>query len=444
MTSLRVALTSRPARYLRSRWPWRSLAWCLQAAAAGWVLAGLLAVAIAPAASGAWDLSGPSPWWIAEIVAIGSALAGFVLVGAWQRRAVTILGFAPIASLAAWIVPEARRRGDLVRGFLRDLLAGIVFLPVATLATLIAWLGWVAPLVGVSGLLALVVPGGTNPISVPPMPSLATGLAVGGLAVTAALPWLWGWTALAGVWLLRRCHDRRGDAARRQSAQRQAASLRLTDLFSSERRRIERDLHDGAQQRIVALGFTLGRLEAELARQDARGELAQARELARQAASENGQVLGDLRALVRSVRPQVLTDLGLAAALEEVAARAGTPTSVRVEVTERPDELVEETAYFAVLEALTNADRHARAEQIWVRVQRREDRVEVEVVDSGQGGAQVRDGGGLAGLIDRVGALGGHLDVTSPPGGPTRVQVSLPVQVPYQRLRGSGLSEAAP
>lgn len=203
----------------------------------------------------------------------------------------------------------------------------------------------------------------------------------------------------------------------------------LTDMFSAERHRIERDLHDGAQQRIVALGFTLGRLEHELAQSGNGPALA----LARQATAENQQVLADLRDLVRAIRPQALTDLGLGAALDEVAARNPIPTQISVRFEGRPDALVEETGYFLVVEALTNAARHSSATSIEVELSRNGEWLTVRIQDNGEGGAQVRDGGGLAGLIDRVAALGGRLDLSSPPGGPTRISAQVPWQVPYER-----------
>lgn len=141
------------------------------------------------------------------------------------------------------------------------------------------------------------------------------------------------------------------------------------------------------------------------------------------------------RDLVRAVRPQVLTDLGIRDALEEVAARSSVPATVQADLDGRPDPLVEETVYFLVLEALTNATRHAGCDRVMIMVRRSEDRIEVAVSDNGCGGAQIREGGGLAGLIDRVAAIGGLMEVSSPVGGTTTITAAIPWRVPYDRAR---------
>lgn len=306
---------------------------------------------------------------------------------------------------------------------------------VGTLGVVFGWLGWLWPAAGLSGLIASMVAGLSGAVQTESELALwlSWAILIACIAVSPLLPWIWGWVARGGAWALRTIYDGRGDLARRQSAERQAATIRLTDLFSAERHRIERDLHDGAQQRIVALGFTLGRLEHELATRGEAGDPALA--LAREAVRENQEVLADLRALVRAVRPQVLTDLGLREALEEVAARSPVPAIVRAELAGRPDALVEETVYFLVLEALTNAARHSEATAMLISVRRSDERIEVAVSDDGCGGAQVREGGGLAGLFDRVAAIGGLMEVSSPVGGPTTITASIPWQVPYDRAR---------
>jgi signal transduction histidine kinase len=250
------------------------------------------------------------------------------------------------------------------------------------------------------------------------------------LMITAIVPWLWGWVALAGVRLCRRVSDPRGDAARRQAVERQAASVRLADAFAADRRRIERDLHDGAQQRIVAQSLTLGRAAAALDPGTGAADPARARDLVAHALDENRAILADLRALVRSISPRVLLDRGVGAAVAEVAARAGLPVEVDVRLPERLPALVEQTAYFVVLEALTNATKHADATGVRVRVTRAEDELLLEVRDDGAGGARIVEDGGLAGLIDRVRGIGGTVHLTSPPGSGTRVSARLPLVLP--------------
>lgn len=189
-----------------------------------------------------------------------------------------------------------------------------------------------------------------------------------------------------------------------------------------ERRRIERDLHDGAQQRLVALAMDLG-----MAREKLDSDPLRARELVEEAHGEAKRALAELRDLARGIHPAVLGDRGLDAALSALAARC--PVPVRVEVGSnvgRPPVAVEAAAYFVVCEALTNVARHARATTAGVAVRREPGRLVVEVYDDGRGGAEEAGGTGLAGLTDRVRGLDGVLLVASPVGGPTLVTAELP------------------
>jgi signal transduction histidine kinase len=192
------------------------------------------------------------------------------------------------------------------------------------------------------------------------------------------------------------------------------------DLQETELRRIERDLHDGAQARLVALGMSLGMAEEKLQTdpESARLLLAEARSDAREA-------LGELRDLARGIRPPILTDRGLEAAIGALAVRSPLPVSLSVDVPERPAGAVETAAYFVVAEALANAIKHAAASAIDITVKTADGRLVAEVVDDGSGGADPA-GGGLTGLRQRVGALDGTLRVTSPAGGPTTVRAELP------------------
>ncbi|GII75138.1 histidine kinase [Sphaerisporangium rufum] len=202
-----------------------------------------------------------------------------------------------------------------------------------------------------------------------------------------------------------------------------ASRARGVDAAEAERRRIERDLHDGAQQRLLTVAMDLGRARAKLDTDPdaARALIAQAHDGAKAAIAE-------LRDLARGIHPAILTDRGLDAALSSLAARAPVQVSVSVEIDERPPPAVESIAYFVVAEALTNAAKHASAGRASVRVGRRGGRVVVEVGDDGAGGARVRAGGGLAGLADRAATIDGTLTVRSPPGGPTVVRAELPVE----------------
>jgi signal transduction histidine kinase len=192
------------------------------------------------------------------------------------------------------------------------------------------------------------------------------------------------------------------------------------DVQEAELRRIERDLHDGAQARLVALGMSLGMAEQRLD-SDAEG----ARELLAEARAGAGEALKELRALARGIHPPVLADRGLDAAVRALAAASPIAVTVSVVIPERPRPPVESAAYFVVAEALANAGKHAHANRIDVRIARHGDTLSVEVHDDGNGGANPA-GGGLGGLRRRVEALDGELSVLSPAGGPTTIRAELP------------------
>jgi signal transduction histidine kinase len=198
---------------------------------------------------------------------------------------------------------------------------------------------------------------------------------------------------------------------------------RIVEAGYAERRRVERDLHDGAQQRLVALA-----LELQIVRSKLQSDPAGAAELLETAADELTGATQELRELARGLHPPLLTDRGLMAALQALAQRAPLPVTVEAEETERAPETVEAAAYFVVSEALTNVARHANAERAVVRVARRDVVLCVEIEDDGSGGADVTGGSGLRGLADRVGALDGELEVESQPGRGTTVRASLPVR----------------
>ncbi|HET9736988.1 MAG TPA: histidine kinase [Solirubrobacteraceae bacterium] len=201
-----------------------------------------------------------------------------------------------------------------------------------------------------------------------------------------------------------------------------AASARLVAAGDAARRRIERDLHDGAQQRLVSLSITLN-----LARNAAPPGSPTA-ELLQEASTELAAGLSELRELARGIHPAVLTERGLDPALESLAARAPLPVSVTAELDDRLAPAVEAAAYFVVMEALTNVAKYAGATTARVTVAQANGHVTVDVQDDGVGGADPKAGSGLAGLADRVTALGGRLVVESPPGGGTVVRAELPAR----------------
>jgi signal transduction histidine kinase len=195
----------------------------------------------------------------------------------------------------------------------------------------------------------------------------------------------------------------------------------VVDSVEAERRRMERDLHDGAQQRLVSLAMTLGRARSRL------GESNPAvKGLIEEAHAEAMQAITELRDLTRGLHPPVLTDRGLDAAISAVAARAPVPVKVDVRVNPRPSLTIEAIVYFVVTEALTNIAKHAQAAQAAVRIIRVGDVLRVVVTDDGRGGADPDLGTGLRGLIDRVSGVDGDFSVVSPIGGPTTVTVEVP------------------
>jgi signal transduction histidine kinase len=200
------------------------------------------------------------------------------------------------------------------------------------------------------------------------------------------------------------------------------ARSRIIEAADAERRRIERDLHDGAQQRLVALSLNLRMAEKRAAEGDPA-----AAELVRSAGEEAGLALKELRDLARGIHPAILTNRGLSAALNDLATRAPVPVELVAVPPERLPDAVESTVYFLVSECLANVGKHALATEATVSVAVVGDEVEVVVKDDGVGGADLAGGSGLQGLEDRVGALDGCVDIDSPPGGGTTVMATIPL-----------------
>jgi signal transduction histidine kinase len=195
----------------------------------------------------------------------------------------------------------------------------------------------------------------------------------------------------------------------------------VVDTAAADLRRIERDLHDGAQARLVALAMDLG-----MAREKLLDDPQAAAKMVDEAHGEVKIALQELRDLARGIHPAILTDRGLDAALSSVASRCTVPVSVTVDLPSRPAEAIEGIAYFTVSELLQNVSKHSRARTAAVDVWRAADRLMIQVRDDGQGGADVSSGSGLAGLSERLGSVDGLFVVSSPAGGPTVVTAELP------------------
>jgi signal transduction histidine kinase len=381
-------------------------------------------------AAAVWSLvEGPTGgWWLAVLYVL-TALAGPLLLpwavdllGAAQRaRFRATLGIeipAPPGPVGRWPLRPLRRwRTPGIWGRLGyHLLAAVAGPAGAVLVTLC----WTAGLPAVAAAW-----GGRGALG----PAEALGLAVLAVALLLAAPWV-----ARGVARVDQAAARAllGPSRSEELALRVASLARsraeVVAATDAERRRIERDLHDGVQQRLVSLAMHLGM---------ARADLAQAPEPARraieQAHEEATTALAELRQFVRGLHPAVLEDRGLDAALAGIAAQAPLPVRLRVEPGGRCAPGIEAVAYFVVSEALTNVAKHARASQAEVTVDRDGDRLRVVVSDDGRGGATLDPadpagggGSGLRGLAQRAAAVDGRLRLDSPPGGPTTISVELP------------------
>ncbi len=318
-----------------------------------------------------------------------------------------------------WVWGEVRA-ADTWRQVGYHLVAGVLGV-FAAIAVLGCWSG------GLS-LITVVVRAGSPPPGTSPgsTPTLVAVTAAGALLILAA-PWVARGAAALDLSIARTLleHNSREELTRR--VQTLAASrVEVVAAADAERRRIERDLHDGAQQRLVSLAINLGITRTMLA--DVPGPARQAIENAHEEAK---RALSELRDFVRGLHPVVLDDRGLDAALSGVTARSPVPVRLRVQMEERPSQTTEAIAYFVVSEALANAAKHAKASRIEIVVdQPVPGRLRIAITDDGIGGARVEGGGGtgLRGLAQRASSVDGTFRLDSPPGGPTRIVVELPCE----------------
>jgi len=213
--------------------------------------------------------------------------------------------------------------------------------------------------------------------------------------------------------------ERETEAARIEELE--ASRARIIEASDAARRRIERDLHDGAQQRLVVASLKLR--AAEQRAEPGTG----AAEMLAAARAELDSGLAELRELARGIHPTVLTALGLIPAVQALARRCAVPVALEESLGDRLPRTVETALYYTVSEALTNVDRYARAAQATVRIRRDGDVIALEVADDGCGGADRSRGSGLNGLADRLSAVNGELELESPPGGGTRLRVRVPL-----------------
>ena len=401
------ALTLPPLRLLRSAWPWRALAYLMSGVLLGTVTMlalvglGILGIVLLIAVIGM--LAIPAMVWCGIIVA------------RYERRRLRLVDTEPAPD------PHRRPDGPGWRAWLRTRMREPVtwrefgYLLVSTLA-----LWWIDLLVILATFyLPLVLISGPfyardAPLSLT-VPFAVVGICVLPLATYPIMAWAGARAAIARSVLAPREAE-----LTEQLVEVARSRARLVDAFELERRRIERDLHDGAQQRLVALSMTLG-----LARLDLTAGSPAADQVAR-AHEQTKEALAELRELIRGVHPQVLSDRGLHAAIEDVASRSPVPVDVDLALPGRLPAAAEQTAYFVVTEALANVAKHSRAGRARVKGSHGGDRLVVEIHDDGTGGADPARGTGLVGLADRVAAIDGRLLLSSPAGGPTLIRAEIP------------------
>ncbi|MFE3586525.1 sensor domain-containing protein [Streptomyces niveus] len=407
-----------PRRFILSSWPWRVWAHLLGGALTG--LASLLLLAALAVSGLLLSVIG------VDLVLMLAATFG-VPAAAVERRRMRLVEPVPVPdphrSLAG-----AGRRGRLrtrlrERATWRELGYVVLFAPLQVCVGLALAIGLTFAVVLLAAPLivwnagpedVMIIPG--RPVESPlhALPATAAGLLALLLCAYAA-------GLLAGAQVKTAVFVLSPRDEERQVVELTRSRARLADAFEAERRRIERDLHDGAQAQLVALTMTLGLAELEL-----RESGSPATELVSRARGEARLALTQLRDLVRGIYPQVLTDHGLDAAVAEIALRSPIPVDVDIDLPRRLPDAVETVAYFTVTEALTNAAKHSDATRLTVVGRLKRGTLTLVITDNGRGGAVPSAGAGLQGLADRVAILKGRLVVSSPVGGPTRVGVEVP------------------
>ncbi|MEU6278333.1 sensor domain-containing protein [Streptomyces populi] len=414
---------SRPG-FLLSVWPLRSAAYLLTGAVTG--VAVLVGLGTLAAVCG-----------VLAVVLVGLPLLVVVALGgipvAWaERQRLRLVDRTPVSGrhqvpaapgLRAWLTTRLREQATWRELGYALLFAGVLW-PVDALVVTAALL---LPVSLVIAPLLMATAGDGHEAKVLKQWTVTTWPAAFGVAVLGVLlmgvgAYVLGAAAGARAGLTRLLIAPREGELGAEMVELARSRARLVDAFEAERRRIERDLHDGAQQRLVALTMVLA-----LARLDVPpGPLADQLDKAHE---EAGQALAELRELIHGIHPKVLTDYGLQAAVADAADRCVVPVDVDLELPGRPARAVEAAAYFVVREALANVARHSGAERARVSGGHRDGRLFLEVRDDGRGGADPSAGSGLVGLADRVSALDGRLVLTSPPDGPTLLRVEFPCEL---------------
>lgn len=405
-------------RFTLSAWPWRSAAYLLTGALTGAVA--LVPLVLMGVLGGVLSLV-----LVGLPMLLATVLAGIPVAGV-ERRRLRLVDGGPApdphrrparTGLRAWLATRLRERSTW-RELGYALLLATVLWPLDALAVTFA-LGCPLFLVATPLLAAADGDGEAKVLKLWTVTGLPAAFAVaaGGLVLLGIGSYLLGTAAGARAALTRLLlitpdlTDRVTELSR--------SRVRLVDAFEAERRRIERDLHDGAQQRLVALTMTLGLARLDVPPGLLADQLAHAHE-------EAGRALAELRELIHGIHPKVLADYGLEAAVADAADRSALPVDVDLDLPARLPGPVESAAYFVVCEALANVARHSGAARARVSGGHHDGRLLLEVRDDGRGGAEAGAGSGLTGLADRVSVLDGTLSLSSPVGGPTLLRVEIP------------------
>jgi signal transduction histidine kinase len=404
------AISERPLGFLASSWPWRSVAYLVSGVLLG---AATLATLFVMAIGGVATLV----LVVGLLPFLGIALSGIV-VGRFERWRTRLVDRDPLPNPHR--PPGRRRLWTWLRTRLREQATWREFgYTVVSLGAL-----WWIDLMMLGLALGIPVSLIVTPAYGSTEPWEAVAFVIAGLVLLpfAAYP-ITVWAGARAA-LTRAILAPRDAELGEQVVELSRSRARLVDAFEGERRRIERDLHDGAQQRLVALAMSLGLAQLELPPgSPAARHLADAYDQAERAHAE-------LRELIRGVHPQTLTDRGLPASIAELADRSPVPVSVDVALPRRLPEPVEVTAHFIASEALANIAKHSQARRAKVFGRLIVDRLVLEVRDDGTGGADPAAGTGLVGLADRVAVAGGRLLLSSPPGGPTLIRAEIPCMPP--------------
>lgn len=408
------ALTRPPWRFLTGRWPWLALAYLLISAAIGIVMLPLAALTLLLL-----------PLW-------------GILIGAVERRRTRLLGFPRQRSGHVRVIREERHNwlgvrlteaatwretGALLSDMVLGLLSFILLLFEALSLFLLVSLGVIGAQrradVNLFDDTHLVVDQSTWWLVIPV-----------GIVLIPLFGYVNVLVTTGHALLLRALCGPREEELLRNVERLTRSRTTLVQAFEDERRRIERDLHDGVQQELVTVAARLGMVSLELDELAGHNANTAAARHALDAAQDQAEhAMATLRRTVRGIHPAVLTDHGLRAALDELADRTPVPVELDIASLARVSPAIETAAYYLVTEAITNAAKHTAATRVRVRAQVAGSAIDVTVIDNGHGGAHEDAGTGLRGLRERIETLGGSFDLVSPTGGPTQLHMSVPLPV---------------